>query len=136
VFAGWSNDKYTKQELEKWWREIDKALLTVGAKGISASQVNSLGELLNTHERVRVKLASDRQDPLVLSKELASHSVIAAKAELLLVRKRGLMFGRLPGIKGLEKKEKKETSAEYFARRAQEKEEKAEKKKLNGSLKR
>ena len=91
-FERWSNPKYDTTVLNNQFISIGKSLLTIGSKGVAPSQINSLLELLKQHERVIVKLASDRIDPIVVSQEFTK-SENTKSVELLQVRKRSLMFG-------------------------------------------
>jgi RNA-binding protein YhbY len=91
-FENWSNPNYPTEQLNAWYLELDKALLTIGSKGISDTQINSLNELLKQHGRVRVKIASDRMDTRELSNKFASSEPLLSTAELLQVRRRGFMF--------------------------------------------
>jgi RNA-binding protein YhbY len=92
-FQIWSNPSYAEEEINKWYLDIDRALITVGSKGVAPGQINSLVDLLQQHVHIRVKVASDKLDSHVLSKEMADSELLVGKAELLQVRKRGFMFG-------------------------------------------
>jgi RNA-binding protein YhbY len=92
---GWSNPKYSPEQLEEWWRAEARSLITIGSKGVQESHVNSLTELLSQHDRVKVKLASDRLDATAAANMLVSSSSIDRLGELLVSRKRGLLFGRI-----------------------------------------
>ena len=92
----WSNPAYPPDQLNTWYLELQKSLLTVGAKGISPSHINSLIELLKSHERVRVKVASDRMNTMDVSKLFTEDLAFQDVGELLEVRKREFMFGRKP----------------------------------------
>lgn len=89
----WMNEKYPANQLEKWWGSIDP-LLTVGMKGVQPSHVNSLAELLKQHDRVRVKLASDKLNAIEISKSFVDSESLSGTAELLFVRRKGFMVGR------------------------------------------
>lgn len=93
-FERWLNPDYTPDELKGWYNSIDKSLLTVGSKGIAPSHINSLAELLNSHERVRVKIASDKMNIIEISKVFIEDPLLQGKAELLEIRKREFMIGR------------------------------------------
>lgn len=93
-FERWSNPKYDPLILNKQFVSVEKSLLTIGSKGVAPSQINSLVELLKQHERVIVKLASDKIDPMMTSKQFTDNEEISKSAELLQVRKRGILFGR------------------------------------------
>ena len=84
---------YEAAQLEAWWRGVPKSLLTVGGKGVKTSHASSLANLLQSHDHVRVKVASDRLDALLIAQELAVHELVAAKGELLECRKKEFMFG-------------------------------------------
>jgi RNA-binding protein YhbY len=92
-FQIWSNPSYSEEQINKWYLDIDRALITVGSKGVAPGQINSLVDLLQQHVHIRVKVASDKLDSHVLSKEMADSELLVGKAELLQVRKRGFMFG-------------------------------------------
>ena len=92
-FQIWSNPKYSEEEINKWYLGIDRALVTVGTKGVAAGTVGSILDLLQQHVHIRVKVSSDKLDSHQLSKEIADSELLVGKAELLQVRKRGFMFG-------------------------------------------
>lgn len=92
-FQIWSNPAYSIDQINKWYLEIDRALITVGSKGVAPAQVNSVVDLLQQHVHIRVKVASDKLDSHLISKEMADNELLVGKAELLQVRKRGFMFG-------------------------------------------
>ena len=92
-FQIWTNPSYPEEQVNKWYLEIDRALITVGSKGVTKGQINSVVDLLQQHVHIRVKVASDKLDSHLLSKEMADSEVLAGKAELLQIRKRGFMFG-------------------------------------------
>ena len=91
----WSNSNYSKEVLNDWFCKLDKSLLTVGAKGVTVGHVNSLSDLLAYHERVRVKIATDKMDINKISQELLSHEKLFNKTVLLEIRNREFMVGRL-----------------------------------------
>lgn len=105
--AEWYNDAYDVEEIKTWWKKSGapmgafgeagsgRSLLTVGMKGISASHVNSLVQLLGTHKYVRVKLASNKMDPHQIAQDFKSHEALSKMADLLAVKERELMFGVL-----------------------------------------
>jgi RNA-binding protein YhbY len=92
-FKIWSSPNYPEDQINKWYLDIDKALLTVGSKGIAPGSINSLIDLLQQHVHIRVKVSTDKLNSHELSKEMASSELLVGKAELLQVRKRGFMFG-------------------------------------------
>lgn len=51
TFERWSNPKYSEDKMNAWFLELEKPLLTVGSKGISNSQINSIAEMMRSHER-------------------------------------------------------------------------------------
>ena len=89
----WTNPKYSVEDVDSWWNSIDKSLLTVGTKGVQSTHINSLKELLEQHERVMVKLASDKLDAMTMSKQFAESEELLGKPEVLQIRSRGLLFG-------------------------------------------
>ena len=93
-FQRWSNPLYDERELNKDYISLGRSLMTIGSSGVSATHINSIVNLLSQHEKVRIKLASDKLDPHVISKLFISDEILGSKAELLEVRKRGIMFGR------------------------------------------
>ena len=92
-FQIWTNPSYPEEQVNKWYLGIDRALITVGSKGVTNGQINSVADLLQQHVHIRVKVASDKLDSHLLSKEMADSEVLVGKAELLQIRKRGFMFG-------------------------------------------
>ena len=86
---------YEAAQLEAWWKGVPKSLLTVGVKGVQATHANSLANLLQSHDHVRVKVASDRLNALHIAQELAMHELVATKGELLECRKKEFMFGSM-----------------------------------------
>ena len=92
-FQIWSNPAYSIDQINKWYLDIDRALITVGSKGVAPAQVNSVIDLLQQHVHIRVKVASDKLDSHLISREMADSELLVGKAELLQVRKRGFMFG-------------------------------------------
>lgn len=93
-FQRWSNPLYDERELNKDYISLGRSLMTIGSSGVSATHINSLVNLLSQHEKVRIKLASDKLDPHSISKLFISDEILGSRAELLEVRKRGIMFGR------------------------------------------
>ena len=45
----------TFSEVEKLWVGVDRTLLSIGARGVTAKHANSLTELLRVHTLVKVK---------------------------------------------------------------------------------
>ena len=45
------NPSFAETDLEKWWTNVPKSLLTVGSKGVQESHLNSLVNLLGEHDR-------------------------------------------------------------------------------------
>lgn len=83
---------FTKDQINDWWVQINKPLLTIGMKGVSSSQINGLKELILQHKRVRVKIASDKIDvdqivDSIVGSELTKDSIV-----LLHIRPREVMF--------------------------------------------
>ncbi len=94
-FQQWFNPNYSQMDIKKWWVEIRRALLHVGGKGITDTHANSLLEMLNTHNYVRVKVGSCRKTSTELAQALASNYLLCNKTELLLVKEREFMFGKI-----------------------------------------
>ena len=90
----WSNPDFDASQLNSWWVELGKALLTIGSAGVQQSHINSLSDLLSSHERVRVKLASDKINARSAAEEFLKSSTLIDKIVLLEVRKQGFMVGR------------------------------------------
>ena len=90
----WSTDAFPAEQVEGWWKDLGKPLMTVGSKGVADSHVSSLRDLLMQHDRVRVKFASDKVDALRLAQALVSTGPLKDNTELLVVKPRGLMVGR------------------------------------------
>jgi RNA-binding protein YhbY len=93
-FERWSNPNYSKEDLNKWFTSLGKSYMTIGMKGISESHINSLSELLQSHDRVRVRIASDKQNITEISNKFASHPRILSNSVLLEVRRREFMIGK------------------------------------------
>ena len=87
----WSNPAYPKEELNLWWNAIDRSLMSIGSKGVQQSHVNSILELLKSHERVRVKIASDKLDSVSVAKDLCKSEILEKDLELLQCRPRAFM---------------------------------------------
>lgn len=115
TFEKWTNPKYNARDLNDEYIKLGKALLTIGGKGVAPSHMSSLTNLLTEHEYVRVKLASDRLDARAISTQFMENELVAQTAELLEVRKRGLMFGSKKGKKFFMEKEKASKAAERKA---------------------
>eukprot|EP01036_Dinobryon_divergens_P026483 gene26483-35142_t len=92
-YSLWTNPRYSSSQLQDLWRKNDP-LLTVGSKGVQTSHINSLRELLSQHRIVRVKLASDKLDALMISKNFTSDQSLGARSELLEVKTKGILFQR------------------------------------------
>lgn len=56
-----------------WWKTTDH-LLTIGVAGVTPQHLNSLGEMLVHHKRVKIKLASDK-----LNTEEVVHSILTSE---------------------------------------------------------
>lgn len=65
-----------------------------GSKGVQTSHINSLRELLSQHKIVRVKLASDKLDAVMISKNFTSDQNLGPRSELLEVKTKGILFQR------------------------------------------
>lgn len=93
----WTSAEHAADAVEGWWKDLGKALMTVGSKGVTDSHVRSLKDLLGQHQRVRVKFATDKVDALALAEALVGAGPLKGQAELLVVKPRGLMVGRAAG---------------------------------------
>lgn len=90
----WYNPSYSKENIEAWWKEADKSLLTIGSKGVSESQLNSLSELIDSHRMVRVRLASDKMDASAIAASIIDSPRLFDKIELLHIKPREIMVKR------------------------------------------
>lgn len=93
-FERWCNPEFSIDQINEWFDSISKSLLTVGKSGVQDSHINSLNELLNSHERVRVKIASDKMNITETANRFMSSPLLSASV-LLDVRKTEFMVGRL-----------------------------------------
>ena len=89
---GDDNSDGADDENGRLFMEISKSLLHVGGKGVSASHIRSLGELLTQHEVIKVKLSDHRSDAAVVAKDLLA----AENANLLAIHPSGryLLYGQ------------------------------------------
>ena len=97
-FSRWTNPAYAAAEVEGWWRELGDAMLSLGDRGLQSSHRNALLELLATRDRVRIKFSSDRVDQMAIAEALMADGGFSAVADVLEVRRRGLMVGRKAGL--------------------------------------
>ena len=95
-FQEWYSPLFPKSKIDTWWVQVGDSLLTVGAKGVQQSHINSASELLTQHNILRVKLASDRCDPYKISKQFIDSEILSKKAEILQIKKREFMIGMKP----------------------------------------
>ena len=114
-YSLWSNPRFTSSQLRDLWRTNDPLLTVVrslldlfyfkrmhswpvwiiqGSKGVQTSHINSLRELLSQHKIVRVKLASDKLDAVMISKNFTSDQNLGPRSELLEVKTKGILFQR------------------------------------------
>jgi RNA-binding protein YhbY len=87
----WTNPQFSEDEVNKWFIEVGKSLLTIGSKGVTKSQINSLSELLKQHKRVRVKMANDKMDTKTISNEMINDEILLNKVDILQIRSREFM---------------------------------------------
>mmetsp|Transcript_27701 Transcript_27701/g.46534 ORF Transcript_27701/g.46534 Transcript_27701/m.46534 type:complete len:142 (-) Transcript_27701:2027-2452(-) len=92
-FERWQNPNIPASRLEELWRGRD-SLLTIGSAGVSKTHINSLSNLIDQHETVRIKLASNKMDAMGISKQFMDDEALCSKVELLEVRKKEFMVGR------------------------------------------
>jgi hypothetical protein len=98
-FTSWYNPTYSVLDIDNWWRKRDP-LLSIGAAGVTISHRNSLRNMLNHHNAVRVKLATDRLDPFIVAHQLVTkgdetqNPDFTDNIEVLEVRQRCIMFGK------------------------------------------
>jgi RNA-binding protein YhbY len=88
IIKKWTNPLYEEEEVNKWFVDVGKSLLTIGSKGVTKSQINSLSELLKQHKRVRVKMANDKMDTKTISNEMINDEILLNKVEILQIRSR------------------------------------------------
>ena len=89
----WKHPSYSTDQLREWYRKADKSLLSIGQQGVTDKHVNSLAQLLKAHQRVRVKIATDRIDLSQVVDALLGHPQLDSQAELLEIRNREFMVG-------------------------------------------
>lgn len=92
VIKKWTNPSYNEDEVNKWFVDVGKSLLTIGSKGVTKSQINSLSDLLKQHKRVRVKMANDKMDTRTISNEMINDEILLNKVEVLQIRSREFMI--------------------------------------------
>lgn len=92
-FERWTNPDYPAAEVDQWFKKED-SLMCIGKGGVTASHINSLSNLIDQHQRVKVKLASDKLDPSSISGRFLADEQLASKAVLIELRRRGMLFGR------------------------------------------
>lgn len=90
----WHHPDFKKEELNDWYCKLGKSLLTVGMKGVNQSHKNSLLELIQSHERVRVKIASDKSNIMEVAQTFLTDPALEKAVVLLEVRRREFMVGR------------------------------------------
>lgn len=90
----WSNPSFSADQLKEFWNQNDP-LMTVGAAGTTNSLLNSLNDLADHHNVVKVKFASDKINALETSEKFLSDERISKKVCLLEVRQRGFLVRRL-----------------------------------------
>lgn len=98
-FTRWINPQFTKQEVDAWWNELGDSVVTIGDKGVQASHVNSILQYLYSHQRIRIKFSTDKIDHSSVVEALDSNEELGKIAEVLDLRKRGLMMGRKASAK-------------------------------------
>ena len=91
----WYNSDYPRRDIDMWWNSINKHLLTIGVNGVKPSQINSLQALIQSHGKIRVKLASDKVDPSTIVDEIMEDEIMKSKYQPLLIRSREIMFGEI-----------------------------------------
>ena len=92
-FVAWKSSEYDVVDLERWWKESDP-LLTIGSSGVTPTHLNSLSNLLEQHEFVKVKLASDKINASKIAQTVVNCDELAAKIILLEIRSKGILLGR------------------------------------------
>lgn len=91
----WYTPKYDPEDIDVWWKQVSRPMLTIGAKGVSESHINSLNELVRDHERVRIRLAHDSIDPVEVTMALINSSILRNPIEAIHIRTREIMIGRI-----------------------------------------
>ena len=92
--SNWYSPNYLKEDIDQWWKDTQKHLLSIGLKGVTESHVNSLNELITHHGLVRVRLASDKIDGTSVAAKLLESPVLKS-VELLHARNREMLFGKI-----------------------------------------
>lgn len=92
-FKRWSNPLYEEVKINKLWNEREP-LLTIGTVGVTKNHINSLYNLIQQHEVVRVKLSHDKLDAHKISQEFITSEQLQNQIELIDIRKRGIMVKR------------------------------------------
>jgi RNA-binding protein YhbY len=110
----WTNEQYSNEDLHKWWNNVDKSLISIGSNGVQPSHLNSMIELLKSHERVRVKLSSDKLNSVKIAKEFINNDILSSKVELLMCRVRGFMVGRTSSTEVIPRKPGYYRDPEWF----------------------
>jgi hypothetical protein len=90
----WYNSSYSKDMIDRWWLEIDRPLLTIGVGGVKSTQINSLITLVTAHERVRVRLSSDRINVDAIIDNILKDPAAKDSIMPLQIRKREIMFSK------------------------------------------
>ena len=90
----WFSPEFKESDIKEWFIVANKPLLRVGGRGIQDTHVNSLLELLEHHNHVRVKVSSRKQTARALATQFMDNTQIANGAALLLIKQREILFGR------------------------------------------
>ena len=73
------------------WRHVSKPMLRIGSKGVSATHANSLGELLEAHTCVKVKINTHKlgslEEAFVCIQNVVVENNSSSNIELIHVRK-------------------------------------------------
>ncbi len=92
----WYSPKYSPEEIDFWWKQVNRPFLTIGSKGISSSHINSLNELIGHHEKIRIRLAHSKINAHEISASLISSPNLNFPIEALQIREREILIGKLP----------------------------------------
>ena len=90
----WSSPKFKREQLDLWWDMRDH-FMTIGPAFVQPSHCNHLAALVHSHGVVRVKTSTDKVNPLSMVREFLANPVVSDKVQVLEIRERGAMFGRI-----------------------------------------
>jgi RNA-binding protein YhbY len=94
----WSNPIYSEDDLNKWYKSIGKHFIAIGVNGATPKHINNLHELLKSHQRVRIKVATDKIDTREIIEKFTNDEIFQDKLEVLQIRGREFMMGYKPQL--------------------------------------